>query len=136
MLARNPLNDTLRQDPRPQRPLLLSLFAGGLIAQAVGLPIAFVLVLFSSSESTVVYNGVETTMGAVRLKMLAILAVWSAVAAYLGPALWRGKASARTVVLVVLLAGCIASLVSGSMNVPYRGIIGLLLAAGYVLVST
>ena len=119
----------------PTRPFILGLFAGVLTVQAALLPVIAVVVLFSASDSQFTYNGEEVALGEVRLRVLGMLMLWFAFAAYVGPGLWRGKVGARNVVLGVVLVATIANLVVGAIKVRSQGNVGFLLAAGYVLSS-
>jgi hypothetical protein len=121
------------QPSPPRRPFLLGLFSGALTLQAVFLPLIVVFTLVSASDSVVVYNGVQTTMGEVRLKMVGVLVLWFVFAAYFGPALWRGSATARRALLATCLVAAVAGLVTTFL--AYQGKSGLVVAAIYVGVS-
>jgi hypothetical protein len=135
-VTRNVKSDAirLREWQQPKRPFVLGLFAGGLIAQAVLLPIVIIVVLVSPSDTPVTYNGVEVLMGDVRLKLLGILVLWSTFAAYVGPGLWRGKPMTRTVVATTFVVAAVINLAVAV--VTYPGKPGLLVAVGYVIASS
>jgi hypothetical protein len=116
-----------------RRPFLLGLFAGALTLQAVFLPVIALFVLFSASDSVVIYNGVESPMGEVRLKALATLVVWFAFAVYFGPGLWRGSAMARRAFLVACVVAAVVGLVG--TFVAHQGKPGLVGATTYVGIS-
>jgi hypothetical protein len=117
----------------PRRPFLVTLFAGALTLQAVLLPIMAVFTFVSAPDSVVMYNGVQTTMGEVRLKILGVLVVWFVFAAYFGPALWRGSAKARRAFFGTCLVAAFAGLVG--TFVTYQGKSGLIGATAYVGVT-
>ena len=80
-----------------KRPFVLRVFAFILCGQALLLPILFLAVLLTPATSPVNYNGVEVPIGDVRFQMLGSMLVWFAIAAYIGPGLWRGNPIARHV---------------------------------------
>lgn len=88
----------------PKRPLVLGFFAFVLSAQAALLPILFIVFLLMPGDSVGTFYGVERPLGEVRLEMLAILAVWFAFTAYVGPGLWRGSSNARHVAFGVYVS--------------------------------
>lgn len=118
----------------PKRPLLLGVFAAVLTLQAVFLPVLGVVTLLSASDSIVVYNGVEVPMSEVRLKLFGMLLLWFALAVYVGPGLWRGRAMAREVLFGICLVAAVAGLVM--TFVTFQGRSGLVVATGYVGVSS
>jgi hypothetical protein len=117
----------------PRRPFLLGFFAAALTLQAAVLPFIALVVLFWASNSVFIYNGVASPMGEVRLKVLGTLVVWFAFAAYFGPGLWRGSATARR----ALFAACLAVAAAGVVAtfVAYQGKSGLVVATAYVGLS-
>ncbi len=80
-----------------KRPFVLGVFAFILSAQALLLPIMFLVFLLTPSTSPITYNGVEVPMGEVRLEVLGTILIWFAFAAYVGPGLWKGNPMARHV---------------------------------------
>jgi hypothetical protein len=114
-----PNEGQVRQSGSPRRPFFLGLFAGVLTLQAAILPVIVLIVLLTASDSVVVYNGIESPMREVRLKILGMLLGWLAFAAYFGPGLWRGSAIARRVFFALFLIASAASL--GGTFVSYQG---------------
>lgn len=117
----------------PKRPLILGVVAAVLTVQALVLPILALVVLFAAADSPATYNGVEVTLGEVRLEVLGVLMVWFAFAAYVGPGLWQGKRTVRKVLFSVFVLTAVAGLV---MTVSiYRGEPGFALVLAYEGVS-
>ena len=112
------------------RPFLLSLFAGALIVQAALLPLFALFAVLSSSDSVVIYNGVEAAMGEVRWKILGMLVVWFALAACFGLGLWRGSAMARRAFLATCFLLAVAGLVATFLQ--YKGTSDIGVALAYV----
>ena len=102
-----------KPDP-PKRPLLLAIFSGIMIAQAVTVfPLLFFIIAISAGDSPITINGVERTLGDIRLPILAVLGtlwfgVWK-----IGFGLWRGRRYARHAYFgVILLSALLVALLS------------------------
>ncbi|RLA46150.1 MAG: hypothetical protein DRR42_18675 [Gammaproteobacteria bacterium] len=82
---------------RRKRPFVLAVIAVILSGQAVILPILFFIFVFSPSNSPITYNGEQVLMGQVRFEVVGTIMIWFAIAAYVGPGLWKGNPMARHV---------------------------------------
>jgi len=88
-----------------RRPILLTVFGFVLIAQAVLLPIVIVALLFTPSAYPVTWDGAEVEMGSIRLELLTGFFIWFAIAAVVGPGLWKGHPLARHIAFGCSLLG-------------------------------
>lgn len=82
---------------RRRRPLIVGMVALIFSVQAILLPILFVAFLLLPSTATMMYNGAEVAVGEKRLEVIGAMLLTFAFVAYVGPGLWRGRPTARSV---------------------------------------
>jgi formate hydrogenlyase subunit 4 len=84
----------------------------------------FIIFLLLPADSPMNYNGNEVLVGDVRVKILAMAAIWFWVAAYLGPQLRKGRAKARDIAFGVFVVSAVIDVVVTAME--YRNTPGVL----------
>jgi hypothetical protein len=116
-----------------KRPFVLGFFSLILSLQAVVLPILLVALLLTPSSSPITYNGELVPIGSVRLEMLAIMMIWFAFAAFVGPGLWKGKLIARHVAFGTYAGfGLILAIVQWTWSELFWVVFCCLIVGGYL----